>query len=238
MELNSGDEVNRENTPDVDMAESYSRLKAFDPDKGNWESYQERLEQLFVVNKGKADDREGRRVALLTVCGKETYDLLKTLCAPKKPAKESYDTLCKRLCNHFNLKSSEILQRAPGESVLDDVAALRKLANDCKYGDKLEKNLRDRLVCGINQPAIQRKLLSESALDLQKAVKVATAMEATDRHLAQLPAANAAAENKRTLQANDVKITRRECSHRARDGQQRPAADFDTGGDNSRKCYR
>ena len=76
------------------------------------------------------------------------------------------------------------------------MAALHKLASECKYSDKLEENLRDKLVCGLNQPAIQRKLPSESALDMQKAVEVATAAEATDRHLVQLQAVNAAAEDK------------------------------------------
>ena len=47
--------------------------------------------------------------------------------------------------------------------------------------------LRDRLVCGINNPGIQRRLLSEDNLDFKKAYDLALAMEA-------------AAKNSRTLQ--------------------------------------
>ena len=37
--------------------------------------------------------------------------------------------------------------------------------------------LRDRLVCGVNDEQIQRRLLAESSLDFKKALKIATSME-------------------------------------------------------------
>ena len=37
--------------------------------------------------------------------------------------------------------------------------------------------LRDRLVCGINDEHIQRRLLAEHSLDFKKALKIATSME-------------------------------------------------------------
>ena len=66
------------------MAERYARLEQFDCSDGDWKAYQERLEQLFVVNEVEANDEAGRRAALLTVCGRDAYNLLRTLCAPKK----------------------------------------------------------------------------------------------------------------------------------------------------------
>ena len=41
--------------------------------------------------------------------------------------------------------------------------------------------LRDRLVCGVNDSRIQRRLLSEADLDFDKALKAALAMEMADR---------------------------------------------------------
>ena len=113
----------------------------------------------------------------------------------------SYDDLCKKLAEHFNPKPSEIMQRlafhsrvrAHGESVVEFVATLRRLAADCKFGDSLDENLRDRLVCGINDSAIQRQRLNESNLDLKKALQIATATEATGKHLSQLQATTAKA---------------------------------------------
>lgn len=41
------------------------------------------------------------------------------------------------------------------------VAALHKLAEHCEFGDVLNDSLRDRLVCGLRNEAIQKKLLTE-----------------------------------------------------------------------------
>ena len=45
------------------------------------------------------------------------------------------------------------------------------------FQNTLEEMLRDRLVCGINDEQIQRRLLAESSLDFKKAMKLATSME-------------------------------------------------------------
>ena len=39
----------------------------------------------------------------------------------------------------------------------------------------------DRLVCGIQDPEIQRRLLAESTLDFKRAFELAQAMESADR---------------------------------------------------------
>ena len=99
---------------------------------------------------------------------------------------------------HFNPKPSEVMQRfsfhsrmrTANKTVVEYVAALRRIAADCNFGNQLDENLRDRLVCGVNDCAIQRRLLSESNLDLTKALAIATAAEATTRHLSHLQATN------------------------------------------------
>ena len=98
----------------------------------------------------------------------------------------------------FNPKPSEVMQRfsftsrmrTANETVIEYVAALRRIAADCNLGNQLDENLRDRLVCGVNDCAIQRRLLSESNLDLTKTLAIATAAEATTRHLSHLQATN------------------------------------------------
>ena len=95
---------------------------------------------------------------------------------------------------HFNPKPSEIVQRwkfnsknrKPEESVVEYVAELRKLAQDCNFGDTLTVMLRDRLVCGINEDSIQRRLLSEDGLTFESALKKAQAMEAANKDIKEL----------------------------------------------------
>ena len=58
-----------------------------------------------------------------------------------------------------------------GETVNAYVAELRKLT---EFGAYLNEALRDRFVCGITSEQIQRKLLSEAGLTLDKALKIGT----------------------------------------------------------------
>ena len=46
--------------------------------------------------------------------------------------------------------------KQPGESVADYTAELRKIAEHCSFSESLEDMLRDRLVCGISDPQLQR----------------------------------------------------------------------------------
>jgi hypothetical protein len=48
----------------------------------------------------------------------------------------------------------------------------------CNYGTPLDEMLRDRIVCGIHDETIQRKLLSETDLTLTRATEIAVSMEA------------------------------------------------------------
>ena len=63
------------------------------------------------------------------------------------------------------------------ESIAEFLAALRRLATHCQIRDHLEDSLRDRLACGLRSESIQKKLLSEADLTLQRALEMAQGME-------------------------------------------------------------
>ena len=63
------------------------------------------------------------------------------------------------------------------------MAELRKLTEHCNFGKSLPEMLRDRLVCGINNKKIQRRLLVERELTLKKAEEIALAEELTAKHM-------------------------------------------------------
>ena len=171
----------------------------------DWSSYEDRLGFYFEAN-DIADDAMGkRRAILLTSVGEQTYTLLRSLTSPRGPADFSYGELCKLLQSHFQPKPNTILQRynfystyrKSDQSIGDFVAELKNLARNCDFGHTkagaqltaeliLEENLRDRLVCGVADPAIQRRLLGETDLDFKKALQIALAMESAAANTAQL----------------------------------------------------
>ena len=84
---------------------------------------------------------------------------------------------------HFRFNSH---LRKEGESITDYVAELRRLEEFCNYGETLDKMLRDRLVWGVRDASIQKKLLGESELTLTKAIQLAQSMETAERNLREM----------------------------------------------------
>jgi len=164
------------------------KIDEYSPDSEDWTQYVERLEFFLIAN--KVTDEAQQRAILLSVVGPRTYKTLRSLITPAKPADKSFADLVKVLSDHFSPKPSEIIQRAkfynrtrkPKESVATFLAELRAVAEHCNFGNSLDNMLRDRLVCGINDDSIQKRLLAEGdKLTLTKAVTLAQSYESAVR---------------------------------------------------------
>ena len=70
------------------------------------------------------------------------------------------------------------------------VSQLRHLSEHCEFGETLNHMLRDRIVCGINDARMQRRLLAEPGLTLEKALELALALETADKDALTLKGAN------------------------------------------------
>ena len=100
------------------------------------------------------------------------------------------------LCSEWHKKSaflapSETVQqfkfhsrfRKSEETVARFVSELRSLAKFCNFGAMLEDMLRDRLVCGISDVQIQRRLLAERTLTFTKALEIAQGLETAAKNM-------------------------------------------------------
>ena len=152
------------------------------------------MEQYLVAN--KIEDPDQQRAILLSVCGPTTYQLICSLVSPKKPAELKFKEIAEIVQKHHDPKPSVIVQRyrfntryhCVGESVSTYVAELCQLSNHCDFGPSLQQMLRDILVCGIEDPKIQRRLLAESDLSFDKAFELTLASESTDQNAKELQA--------------------------------------------------
>ena len=82
---------------------------------------------------------------------------------------------------HFHRRN-----QAAGESVVEYLAELRRLATHCEFKDYLAEALRNQLVCGLRSESIQKNLLARADLTLTKAIEIAQGMEAAERNAQQL----------------------------------------------------
>ena len=177
------------------MATAYiGQIHEFNPDIMKWDIYMERAETFFEAN--GIDEDNKKRAILLTSVGDRTYTLLRNLCAPKKPTEQSWAEVKKLLSTHYMPQVNPIVERCkfyerkrqPGESVANFLAQLRALADKCDFENHLSVALRDRLISGINDDRMQRRLLSEPYKDLtlNKAVDICNAMESAANNVERL----------------------------------------------------
>ena len=84
------------------MAAYIGKIEAFDETIEPWSSYVERLEQYFKAN--KVDDSL-KVASILSLIGGKTYNLLRTLTSPPKPAEKSYQEIIKFAGRSFITKT-------------------------------------------------------------------------------------------------------------------------------------
>lgn len=166
-------------------------ISEFDAEQTSWCSWAERLEQYFCAN---AIPPERQVAVFLTAAGAKSYDILRDLLFPEKPASKTLQELLRLLEDHFQPKPLEIAERfrfyqrqqQAGEDIKAYVVALRKLASSCSFGEYLPIALRDKFVLGLNSERIQRRLLTEKDLTLTKAIEIASVMEMAGRDTEEL----------------------------------------------------
>ncbi|KAK8772157.1 hypothetical protein V5799_024599 [Amblyomma americanum] len=165
---------------------TYGALEPLYEEGGTWTEYLERVKLFFDANSVPA---EKQRSVFLTCCGSSTYSLLRSLLTPKTPDQVSIDKIFSVLSGHYIPKPSVVVcrfrfnshSRQPEESVSDYTASPKKLSANCECGTFLPDMLQDRLVCGINDASMQRRLLEEPNLTFESPVKLLIAMETAKR---------------------------------------------------------
>lgn len=160
------------------MANCFGRMDEFNPDNEEWLTYIERLKMFFIVNNVPEDKKVA---SLVTLMGGKMYSLLKNLTAPTKPTEKSYKEIVEIMARQLTPKpivtagryKFHKYEQEEGQSVRDFLAKIQKLAETCDFGAFRDEALRDKLVCGLRDKSIKRKLLGEEDLPLKKAIQIA-----------------------------------------------------------------
>ncbi|XP_072384442.1 uncharacterized protein [Diabrotica undecimpunctata] len=133
--------------------------------------------------------------------GPDAYDIVCDKITPEKPDEKSYDELVNTMKLHYNPEPLEIVEnfrfsqrkQHEGESDNKHITALRRLATICKFGDFLNKALRNQFVFGLRNQNIQTRLLEYKDLTMEQALEVAVSMETSTRDAARLQKSNTSA---------------------------------------------
>ncbi|XP_015280720.1 PREDICTED: uncharacterized protein K02A2.6-like [Gekko japonicus] len=184
------------------------KFEAFEPSSEDWDSYLARFE--FHLETHDITEETKKRACLLSSCGKDTFDIARSLVAPTEVKTVSFADITKKLKAHFSPQPSEIACRhafykrnqAANETIADFVAALRKAARPCNVAD-VEIALRDRLVCGLRDERLQQRLFAKPTLTWAVAYEEAVAAEAADRSTKEVRQRQATTEQHVHSQCNE-----------------------------------
>ena len=176
-------------------------IGVFEPSKGSWVSYIERLEQFFIATDVATNEK--KRAILLSGCGPHAYRLIQRLVLPAKPCNKRFDELVKPMKEHQMPPPNPVLERfkfhtrsrQQGKSMADFVTSLRRLSEHCEFGDGLDDLHRDRLICGCNEDRLQKNLLAKTPPpNFKVAIAMAQAMESADKDTKDLQSTRLPAE--------------------------------------------
>lgn len=155
----------------------------------DFELYVRRLDHLFTLNAVKEEEK----VAFLcSLGGPELYKVIVSLTNPKTENDFPYKDLTKKLNDHFKPKRNIIAEcykffkrnRKADEEIAEFVVELKQLAQQCEFGEFLDKALLIQFVCGVGDERIQQRLLGESELKtFEKAIQIANAVEMTSNNV-------------------------------------------------------
>nr|XP_054749713.1 uncharacterized protein K02A2.6-like [Lytechinus pictus] len=133
--------------------------------------YLERFELYLIASGLTVPDTQSRVVALLlNAIEARYYGIVRDLVSPAKPSDKSYVQLKQILRKHFKRTPVTVAEKrkfirrdqAPGESTSDYVVQLKHLSLHCEYADKLDEQLRDRFISGLNDESTSLKLMEKA----------------------------------------------------------------------------
>ncbi|VDP88279.1 unnamed protein product [Echinostoma caproni] len=129
---------------------------------------------------------QNQRALFFTAGCRDLYSLLRNLAFHEASAKLLYEALKSLLLNHLLPTEFQAHQKAKfsllirAEHILcrDFILQLNKQASRCNCGDRLEEQLRDRLVPGTSNLTLQRKVKEKKDLPFVEARKIVNKMMA------------------------------------------------------------
>ena len=163
----------------------------------NWKQWRRQWKHFHISSRLREQPEEIQVATLLSSLGPEALNVLDGLC-PNDEDQQCLTAILDKLEEFCVGETNETFERykfnvrnqETGESIDTYVAELRRMVKPCNYGGLEEGLLRDRIVLGITDDAVRRRLLQTPKLTLTQAVTAVKAHEATARQMSSITSHN------------------------------------------------
>lgn len=145
-----------------------SDIEPFLPGTVPFSQYLEQLDWIFSHH--KITDSEEKKITFLASCNTEVFSELKLLFPDRSLKRVPFSEICHALTRKYDTSESVLRRRykfyrreqGPTESSEDFIRAIKHLADRCEFGSFKQTAIRDRLVCGISDRDLQKRLLEKN----------------------------------------------------------------------------
>ena len=160
----------------------------------NWKNWLQTWKAYETITSLHLKPQDYRVATFITCIGPEALEIHSGLPFASEAEKGRIDKVLELWNNYCVGKTNTIYERykfhnrsqEPCETIDAYATAVRSLADTCSFGNLKEEMIRDRLVCGISDNGLRKKLLQESQLTLEKCMDYCRAAEAANSQLKEI----------------------------------------------------
>ncbi|XP_062715960.1 uncharacterized protein LOC134291782 [Aedes albopictus] len=159
----------------IGSIDQYQRHKSF-------ANYVERFEILCKLNKVSAETKQSW---FISVSGDEVFDEVKLIFPKKEVSEIPYDEMIKKLKARLDKVEPALMNRyefynrlqRSNESAENFVLAVKLLAENCNFREFKDEAIRDRLIIGLRDKELRKKLLMDDEVNLETVEKTIISSE-------------------------------------------------------------
>ncbi|UYV72493.1 K02A2.6-like [Cordylochernes scorpioides] len=155
-----------------------------------WETWRESFEIFAIAVNLESMPLVRQRAILKHIAGEKTVMIYKTFHISENDTYPNVKEMLDMLTNHFKPFKNTIQRRNSFftcvQNGMEFVTELKHLAQECEFENLTESLIRDRLIIGILDREVKRKLLEDPQLTLPRAISLAVISESTCSQVASL----------------------------------------------------
>ena len=152
-----------------------------------WRVWRQKFQSHLLVSGLSDKDEEIQIAALITCLDSDALEVFNTLQFEKEGDAKKIKEILKLMEQHYVAEINVVYERflffrrsqQKEESFENFLTAIRALASTCDFKAMKDEMIRDRIVCGIASPAIQRQLLQAKDLKLADCIAKCRTAETT-----------------------------------------------------------
>lgn len=146
---------------------------------GEWPSWRQRFVRYRTAAKLTEEDGTVKVSTLIYAMGNKAENINKSFVFNEREKEDDFETVLKKYDDYFVPQTNVIHERVqfhqrtqrPGEKAETFIRALYELSENCDFGANRNENIRDRLVVGIRDKDLSKRLQLIKALTLDVAVQ-------------------------------------------------------------------